>query len=275
MLTLLLLIPNTLGPVLLLEASQGYRLIMGTFPFLALFLCAFMPLLHQQKLKPALILSAASLIVSLALVLSLPLYSDWRPQHLNVHYFEDRDSGEAFYQLNSPNPIPAHLAKVMNFSEQPKQLQVYSQSKYKNWAQSESLSGWPAPELTVINERRNEQSRDLSVQVRSPRGAHSVSLLIPAEAELSTLHIDGQAFAPTLVTKGSTAGYYVLSLKGVYEKVVNLQLGFASTEPVTAYLSDVSTELPEAGVNLVNLRPPLATPVHRGDQAFIMRKLTL
>ena len=52
-------------------------------------------------------------LMAALIAVTSPLYSESRPQHINIRYLENLDTGLAYYHLQSPNPIPERLASLM------------------------------------------------------------------------------------------------------------------------------------------------------------------
>jgi len=275
LLTLVVAVPTTLGTVLLMEQSQGYRLIAATFPLFGLFLTALSPFLIGPRLKGPLITSGALTLAAIVWTLASPLYSAWRPQHLNIQYYEDMDAQTAFIALQSPNPVGAPHMATLDFNHAPRALMPFSSQESTKWRQT-ARSKLPAPVATVTGSTATENGRIVDLTLVSPRGADSLGLVLPEAANLTEFRLDGQTFTPKLVTRGSLKGQYAIVLRGTYERTVRLQLTLGVEDPVEANLFDASTELPGSdAAALVKNRPPLASPVHRGDQAYLMRKVSL
>lgn len=273
-LSLVVAVPATLGPVLLMEQSQGYRLIAATFPLFGLFFAALSPFLIGNKLKLPLTATGALTVAAIVWVSFSPLYSAWRPQHLNINFVEDTDAGTAFIDLQSQNPVRKNLAAVMDFESDPKALIPFSTQETTNWVETE-VSGLPGPTATITNTIVTETGKVVDITLGSPRGAGSIAMVLPESANLTEFRLDGRAFVPELLTKGLLQGQYFVMLRGTYDRAVELQLTLETTELVEANLYDASTELPGAdAAALVKARPPLASPVHRGDQAILMRKIS-
>jgi hypothetical protein len=272
--TLVASLPMTLGVVLPLEQSQGYRLIVATLPLIGLFMMTLAPLLHGARLTRTVIASAVATILSVTWAALGPLYSDFRPQHVNIHYLEDVDVGAAHYYLISPNPIRDELQSLMNFDSNERAIMPFSESTLSDWATGET-SAWAPPISEVVNTTTDGSLRTVSVTLHSQRQANSLRLLMPAQAKLKQFQIEGRSFTPVLQTSGDYANQYLISLMGTYDRKVELTLTFDHPHPVTAFLMDVSTTLPAQGNILLKARRGDMSPVHRGDQAVLFREVTL
>lgn len=275
LLSLVVAVPVTLGSVLPMEQSQGYRLIAAVLPIFGLYIAVLSPLLNGVRLKMPIAACGALTLGAMVWALASPLYSDWRPQQLNIQYYEDLDEGTAFIALQSANPVRGNLSAVMNFNSEPREMLPFSSYESTTWAETKR-SGLPGPTAMITAAEPSGDGRVVEMTLQSQRGAASLGLVLPETAGLTEFRLDGRIFTPELLTTGSLEGHYAIRLRGTYDRAVQLQLTLSSQDPVEADLYDVSTELPgDDAAELFRKRPPLASPVHSGDQAVLMRKVTL
>ena len=279
LLTLIAVIPPTLGNILPLEESQGYRLIAATFPFIALYFVTLTPLLKGQSLYTSIVVGILGLAVSILFVLNTSPYSALRPQMVNINYYDNADNGESYYTLAANKPVEGDLRTVMDFSEKERRLLSFSEAATSDLWVSAPGSGWPLPQLVSQTEEKVSSGRQTSFQIESQRGADSVRLLIPASAGLHSFEIDGMKYpAGPPAERGAFAGYSVIAVFGVYQRSVPLRLSLETRESVEAILIDISTQLPAGGDVLTNLRSPEGahtSPVGRGDQAYLITSVSI
>tara|TARA_B100000959_G_scaffold82524_1_gene87777 strand:- start:9333 stop:11576 length:2244 start_codon:yes stop_codon:yes gene_type:complete len=274
LLTLPVAIPSTLSLVYPLEQSQGYQLIMATYPFITLFLVIVAPLLKGLRLFRAAGVSIAVTGVLIVSINFIPLYSEHRPQIVNLGYFENLDSQTSYLQLQAGNPVEGELREAMNFSFEPKALVEFSQLAVRNWVEV-GPSGLPGLEMNILDQQLVDTGRRVELELRSPRQADSLRLLVPIEAGLTDFELGGNRYQAVTYSGGLFAGYSVITVFGVYARSVPLVLNFASAAETDAILIDISTELPASGARLVQLRSGLLSPAHRGDQAFLIKRTSL
>jgi hypothetical protein len=273
LLSLLFLIPSTLGIVLPLESSQGYNLIISTMPFLALFMTIFVPLVHGSRMKLPLLIALAVTIVSMIAAINSSLYSENKPQHVNIYYLEDMDSSSAHYWLTSQNPLPENLKSVIDLSKKTKALAPYIDYQHSNWAEAK-VSGYRAPEYTIKSISNNGIGRNVEITLRSPRQANELRLILPASSQLKTIKFGVNEYQAKLIKSGAYKDKYIIKIMGGFGKEVPLTLMFKSNELVNAYLLDRSTELPESASELLKQRSHLISPQHNGDMAILVKKIT-
>jgi hypothetical protein len=268
-------IPTTLGTVYALEQTQGYTLIAATMPSIGLFMLAFAPFVSGINLRHGLLLTYLATSLSIAACTLTPLYSEWRPQQVNINYFEDLDTQIAYNQLASKNPITEPLASAKILHPETRELLPFSDSRETNWSYSE-LSGWMGPELTIDSDQISNGIRTVAMTVQSNRGADSIGLVIPQTAKLTELKLGTQIYEPQILDSGVFDQSYYLKFIGVYYRPVSFTLTFNSSEPVVdAFLIDMSTELPDDSQQLIKARTALMSPVHRGDQALLIKRVNI
>ena len=272
LLSLIFLLPSTLGIVLLLESSQGYNLIVATMPFLALFMTIFVPLIHGSRLKTPLTLAAIITTVSMITAIMSPLYSVQRPQLVNIIYIEDLDAGTAYYYFDNQNPLPDNLTSVVELTTEKKALVPYIDFQQSNWVAAKS-SGYQAPKFTVESITANDKGRTVELILSSPRIANTLQLILPASAKLKHFALGSIEFEPKLIKAGSYKDKYSIKINGSFAKDVPLTLVLDSLDPVNAYLLDRSTELPESAASMLEQRTNLISPVHGGDLAILVKKI--
>ena len=272
--TLVFAVPSTLGLIYSLEQSQGYRLIVAVLPLIGLYAIALSPLLHGVNLKKGMIVSLTGIIVSLSIVAYKPLYTEWRPQHVNINYIENLDSGTATYNLQSQNPISENLKSSMDFQGSRKALLPYTNRTSNNWAET-IPTNWQKPDFKILNESIENNQREIEIEIRSLRSADKLLLAVPADSQLRKFKLNGIEYEAVL-SRYFSDDFFAIRLAGVYEKPIVLTLTFNSSAPITgAYLADISTELPANAEKILKNRTKLSVPSgHGGDTATLFRSIS-
>ncbi len=263
----------TLKPAALFEQTQGYQLIVATFPFVALYVVALHPLLRCADVRPwkPLLASVAVLGVGMVCATALPLYSEWRPQLLNVLHVEDHDQGQAHWMIYSSNPVPPAMADVADFRRPETSILPWSERTDRPVAVA-PVTGDAAPVLTVTASPEVEEGRRLSLHLESLRGARHVQLMIPESAGLRSATLAGQSLKVEL---RSGQQWHRLAVSGVPESGFDLDVEIATSETSEWFVLDWTSELPAAAEALLAARSPLAAPVHRGDQAIVFTRVSI
>ena len=116
----------------------------------------------------------------------------------------------------------------------------------------------------------------MEVRLKSNRDASRLILLLPEVSKLQSFNIGSQEIKVTPSSRGAYKGYYLIYLNGIYDKQVDLILNFENyTQEIDGYLLDVSTELPEHLDELYQARSGIFSPVHRGDQAILIKTIKI
>lgn len=275
LLTLVAVIPNTLGLIFPLEQSQGYGLIAGVFPLIGLFAITLAPLLLNARFKIGITGTSIAGAIALLLIAVNPLYSEWRPQHVNINFYQDMDANTAVYELVSPDPIEEPLLSALPFDTQSRQLLPFTDTKQNNWAVTEPMNE-PAPELLMLAENVGENTRQLTVKLRSPRKADTLRLLLPGNSGLQKFIIDDQTFNALPSRWGISRGDYLISLPGTYGKAVTLKLLFDHPNNINnVYLLDASSAMPKSARPLLEARQGVSAPLRTGDQSVFFKQFKL
>ena len=274
LLSLVALVPCTLGLVLALETTQGYRLIFVTFPFIALFMTIFIPLILGVKLRQPINIAAVVAVLAMITSVMSPLYSEHRPQHVNLIYFEHLENDDSgYFWFSHRNPLPDNLKNVHELNNEKKRLLPYSNYEHSNWVEV-TASGWERPTLQVASSVITESGRTVDLILSSQRNANALQLTLPASAGLKSFELGANEYEPVLMTNLADDGYYIIRIIGSFSREVPLRLHLESTESVTGYLIDRSTELPQSGNALLAERQGLLSPVHNGDVAILIKDIT-
>jgi len=271
LLTLVMVIPASLNMVLLLEVSQGYKLIATTFFFLGIFFASIAPFVSGVLVKPALVVGIFLVIGGTVGAMSMPLYSTFRPQHLNFRFVQDLDENTAYWWAQSQNPLPEKLAVEMEFDHEVLLFPWY-ESKTKNLAHAETAD-IASPRFVIGDIRNAGQGQSFDITVNSMRNASRIFFVFPEASGLQSFRLNGDVFEAKMVPRGPAKGNYVIRFSGVQNRQVAITLNFAGTGPHAGYLAEASYRLPPSAVNLLKVRGSLAVPVHQGDQLISFQKI--
>jgi hypothetical protein len=248
------------------EVTTGFTDAEAIYAPLALLAAVSLPLLERGRvLRAVAVLSVVSVFAGIVAPFGIPLYSPERPQHLNIRYVADADAGEAFWLVDSPNPMPARMRALGDFV--PRQDPEHEDRRLP--AMAAPYAALPPPELTVVEDATRAGQRHLSVQLRSPRLAPVVKIRLPAEAGVSAASLAGHALRPSDADGTVTFAFHDPPADGV-----RLDLVVAADEaPIVVELWDSSYGLPDAGEELLRARGALGTPIHDGDVWTVRRRV--
>ena len=282
LLTLVVALPSTLGLIFSLEQSQGYKLVLAVLPFAGLYAILISPFLFSVNMKLTLSTVGLLTLFSLAAGSLLNLYTEMRPQHVNIHFYENLDSKESFIHLSGnyknvaasdPEPLIEPLTSFVDVTNTKAIASYAPHYQFRYWADSVS-SEWTEPSIEV--KKRVKDSNSIAVRLKSNRNASRVVLLLPESSKLKSFNIGSQAISVSPSTRGAFKGFYLIYLNGIYDTQVDLILNFEDyTKEIEGYLLDISTKLPVHLKELYRVRSGIFSPVHRGDQAILIKTIKI
>ena len=269
LLTLVLAIPTTIGLIFSLEQSQGYKLVFAVLPLIGLYAILISPFLFCLRAKPLSVGAALISIFCIVVATNINLYTEHRPQHVNINYYQNLDTGKSYVHLSSQEPLLEPLRSFVDV-DTTQQLIPYSSRGFSNWTESE-ISNWQAP-----NYKTEYMANGLvKLTLSSLRSADRMALIIPTSSGLLSFDLGRGEERPVKDRMGSNE-IYSISFSGVYENKIEVLLRFENyTKMDEAYLIDISSKLPSHLDNLLQLRSGLFSPVHRGDQAVLIRRISI
>ncbi len=281
LLTLVITLPLTLGLIFSLEQSQGYKLVWAVLPFAGLYALIISPFLYSLNIKSTISFVGVVTFIALMVGSFANLYTEKRPQHVNIHFYEDLDSDKSFIRLSGnyknnssddPEPLIEPLSSYVN-TQDTKTLLPFNEYVFRHWSETSS-SGWKG--ASIEKQERLNDNKSLKLNLKSTRSASRMVLLLPKESNLKSFNLGSLEIQTVLSTWGFYHGYYVIYLNGVYDKEVELTLNFeTSQKEVNGYLIDISTKLPNHLDELYEARSGIFSPVHTGDQAILIKKITI
>jgi hypothetical protein len=210
------------------------------------------------------------------------LYTEKRPQHVNIHFYEDLDSDKSFIHLSGnykntasedPEPLIEPLSFYVNTKDTKALLPFTKESVFRYWSKTSS-SGWKGP--SIKHHEKLNDSKSVKLNLKSTRSASRMVLLLPKDSNLKSFNLGSLEIQSTISNWGLYKDYYVVYLNGVYDKEVELTLNFeTSKKEVKGFLIDISTKLPNHLDDLYKARSGIFSPVHTGDQAILIKKITI
>ena len=282
LLTLVVTLPLTLGLIFSLEQSQGYKLVWAVLPFAGLYALIVSPFLYSLKIKPAISFAGALTLIALISGSFTNLYTEHRPQHVNIHFYENLETDKSYIHLsgnyknvaaNDPEPLIEPLSSFVNTRSSKSLISFAEDYSSRYWAETDS-SGWKSP--VIKNKKRLNNGKSIKINVKSDRSASRIILLLPKESNLNSFNLGTMKIEAAPSMWGFTKGYYAIYLNGIYDKEVELTLNFdKNQEEINGYLIDISTELPDHLEELYKARTGIFSPVHRGDQGVLIKQIKI
>lgn len=258
------------GYALQLEEALGYQRILLAAGVLSAYLLLLLPFLRGASVVLLGLGSAMGLAVGVIAASNLPFYSQQRPQHVNVRYYEDADAKQAYWRMITEGSVPAPMQAVVSVSGPA--LKVFP--FYDEWLKSTASAqyrGLPPPQATVLADSRAGAGRGVTLQIDPQRESWAVALILPREAELLRMRIGQSDIAAQ--PQASDGAYHPIYFYGPRNQPFTVRLAFGTDSPIDAYLMEYSTKLPTQG--LTNARRRNVTPVHDGDLSMVWQKVRI
>lgn len=266
-----------------LQAAVRVEAIFGLGPAaagaLALLASLLAPLwLGLARLRRPLVLGLAlASAAATAVAAGEPAYSEARPRRLSVLYHLDADHGAARWIVGADAPLPEAMHQVAAFGPAGPAFAWDTDASPSFAAPAEAAAGLAPPELDPVADPAPPPAsgRRVVVRLRSPRGARVAALLLPEDAGVRAVTVEGVPLPPypehkRKYTRGEVYGVVALPPEGV---VVTIDLEGAA--PVRAVAWDLSEGLPPAGEALQAARPSWAVPSHGGDRTMVSREVEI
>lgn len=271
LLTLVLVVPFSLSKIQLLNTWQNYWLINILMPFFALFVTSMLPFSRGRVIKHLTIVGGFLVLVGAALSLFFPSYSTEKPYTLNYLVVQDVDKNRSWVQYQSFNAPPASVTREFTHQED-----IYP------WGEKiiESLSADVLPvvlkpldvsmEYEIVDGKRN-----VDMTLVSQRNAMWLGMVIPQSSELTGFTIDGLHSKITPAWWSDWQDNYVVDLRGVQEKTIEVTLHFDSDVVIKAHVFEVHSVLPEQFQADLDDRAGHGVQIHDGDRFLSFREIEL
>ncbi|MEJ2210160.1 MAG: M20/M25/M40 family metallo-hydrolase [Anaerolineae bacterium] len=250
---------------LVFETATGFDLNPAITLAVGLVATTLLPLLAlprgATRLRRLFLLGSAGVMVAAVVAaLLVPPYSEDRPQPLNLYYALDAETGQARW-LSVPYDDVTPPPLRQEFGPDAEIAFPWSEARYL--ALEAENTGLAAPALEIVSEGEARGAREVTVRLRSPRGAEAMDLVLPG-APLYGLTVAGQALNP-----GYEGGYYTLSCYGRACDGLEVTMELGGGASVAGWVVDYSLGLPPAGAWLLDARPATAVPVQEGDLTVV------
>jgi len=204
-----------------------------------------------------------------------PAYSAKSPQHVNIEYWQDADSGKSqwiVYPASGVLPEPVRLATSFH------RLQY---GPFPWGTESAFVANAPhvdvsPPTFTILESAVAGSRREFRTLLRSERGAPEAIVLFPPDADVESIRIEGE---PVVVEKDVARrflnGWAAYDCSTMPAKGVQLSFTLPVGRSVEVFALDRSFTLPLEGMFLLKSRPLTAAPFQNGDVTLVSRHVQL
>ncbi len=205
----------------------------------------------------------------------VPAYSAKSPEHLNIEYFQDADSGRSQWVLwPESGRLPEPLRVTTNFHHDDKPFFPWDASS-PYFADAPHLEFAP-PTFTILESSERNGRRMYRALLRSERGASDAAALFPPDSGIENVSMETQAIGRQVEQiRRSANGWYHFECSTMPAKGVELAFSLPEGRPLTVTAIDQAYSLPLEGSFLVKARPFTATPFGDGDRTIVARHVQL
>lgn len=272
------------GPLLLLYDGLGNGLMPVICLVVVLLLSPLAPLAADLKGAPGLLRLAWTTIPILATILAAfatfvaPAYSAKSPEHVNLKYWQDGDSGKSQW-IVSPDSgrLPEPIALASKFHRVEKGPFPWGHAP-AFLADAPHLD-IPAPTFTILESSLAGRNRNYRMLLRSERGAPEAMVFFPPNASIESVRVQGLPLEPeTDQVRQFFNGWFVYGCMTMPEKGVEITFTLPTGKPTEVYVADETygpDGLPIVGLFLLKARPLAATSSQDGDTTVVSRRVQL
>ncbi|HEX2643583.1 MAG TPA: M20/M25/M40 family metallo-hydrolase [Thermoanaerobaculia bacterium] len=220
---------------------------------------------------------AAVALVCVFMAVTRPQFSETSPQGVNLQLAHSADTGQSKWLIVAPPPIPRPLLQTAKF-EEPATPFPWSPPYYRVPAAPAPALAAAAPEVALLEDSPLNGKRRVRLRVTSPRGARTVTLVIPKAAGVEALRAGGVEVPMKLTGREARftnprAEWLNFSYLTLPPEGVEIEAVLASTGKHDWYVIDQTPGLPATGAALLKARPSAAVPYQDGDLTTVSRKV--
>ncbi|MGD0955477.1 MAG: M28 family peptidase [Candidatus Acidiferrales bacterium] len=205
----------------------------------------------------------------------MPAYSAKVPERVNIEYWQDADSGQARWIVQSDSgrlPEPISLAAAFRRSA-PDAFPWNTRPAFLADAPSLSFS---APTFTVLDSGQENGRRTYQALIRSERGASSAAVFFPPDSGVQDVRIEGQPLQPeTPRIRQYFNGWSLYRCPAMPASGVEISFSLPAGKPVDVSAADQTYGLPPEGAFLLKARPLTAAASQDGDVTTVTRRVEL
>ncbi len=269
------------GHVILLYDGLGIRILAGIALLVALLLSPLAPLLaslREPKGFARFALPGAALVATLLAVFAAvvaPAYSAKAPEHVNLQYRQDADSGRSQWVVYTDSGrLPEPIRVATNFHR-------IDKGSFPWDTLPAFLADAPhleiaAPTFTILESSESGGMRHYRALLRSERGAPEAVVFFPPDSGIDHVRIQDQ---PIPHKTDRVLRYFnrwdLYRCLTMTAKGIEIQFELPLGKPVEVYVLDLSYGLPLEGMFVLKSRPLTATPYSQGDVTILSRQVQL
>lgn len=258
-------------PALLLPGLVGAGAAIAVAALVALVALAAAPLaaaLHGGRRFVAGATALGAAFVLCGVQAALPHATPDRPERASLA-FHEHDGHARWLAETEHDALPAPLRAAAPFAGRREPSFSWAPNRAAFAAPAPAL-GLPAPRLEALEETEEAGVRRVRARLVSARGAPTVILVLPPEAEVVSFAMGGARVPdPAPKARAFWGGARVYACSGTPAGGVELDVRLRGAAPVAVTIADQSPGLPAGGARLASARPASAVPSGAGDVTLV------
>jgi hypothetical protein len=267
--------------VLQLYTALGNRSLVPIALSLSIVLMPLAPLCRDLRKAGGLVRLVVPLAPILVTLLSafaamvMPAYSAKSPEHSNMDYWMDADSGKSEWLVRTES---GRLEDSLRSATQFRRLEPgpFPWSAGITFAANAPRVDLPAPTFTILESSESAGQRTFRALLRSERGALEAMILFPPDSGVDSVRINDLPLEPEIpAVRRYSNGWTLYESFTTPAKGVEIRFNLPVGKPVEIYVLDRSSGLPPEGLFLLKARPLNATPFSDGDLTIVSRRVQL
>ncbi len=220
----------------------------------------------------------------LAMQLLIPAFTPDLPRRINVEYVDDE--GVPRWVVDGLSP---QLRAAARFTVPPHSMAEWLSKRVRAFTASAPRLPITPPEIRIISDSQDVRptsagqdglkpvphGRDLTLQLRSARGAERIALIFHATG-LARVRVNGVTPPPQppKVRVPLASGWHEVSVRGAQQAQIEIML--QRDQPIEALVIDRSYALPQEALPLTRARDAsMAVPSDAGDGTVVRRRVRL
>jgi hypothetical protein len=264
------------GHAILLYDGLGIRILAGIALLVALLLSPLAPLLASSRQRFTLpgAAIAATLLAAFAAVVA-PAYSAKAPEHVNLQYRQDGDSGRSQWVVYTDSGrLPEPIRVATNFRRVDKGS--FPWDTLPAFLADAPHLEIAAPTFTILESSESGGKRQYRALLRSERGAPEAVVFFPPDSRIDQVRIQDEPIPhKTARILRYFNGWDLYRCMTMPAKGIEIQFELPLGKPVEVYVLDLSYGLPLEGTFVMKSRPLTATAYQQGDVTILTRRVQL
>ncbi len=205
----------------------------------------------------------------------VPAYSAKAPEHVNMEYWMDADSGKPqwiVFPESGRLPEPIRLAVAFHRLD-PGPFPWSTGAAFIADAPHTDLA---APTFTIQESSEADGKRTYRALLRSERGASDAIVMFPPGTGVDSVRVEGLPVEPeTDRVRHYLNGWTIYESPTMPAKGIEISFQLPTGKPVELQVLDETPGLPAEGLFLQKARPLTATPFSEGDLMIVSRRVQL